>query len=330
MGSGAWNASTYSATQASLKASGRSTFGYTDNDLRNKPRSEWKAHENLDVHGVKLRESRDSDEHPTSLAISVLFDVTGSMTSIPRTFQTKLPDLFGLLMRKGYVEHPQVMFGGIGDAVSDRVPIQIGQWESDNRTDDMLSNILLEGAGGGQKFESYELSMYFMARHTSMDCLEKRDQKGYLFMLGDEMARDVSKDAVAQFIGDDGLEADIPLEEIVAELQEKFEVYFIIPTAASHGNDPEIREFWQNLFGERVLFLDDADLVCETIATAIGINEGTVDLSTAAEHLREQGSSETAIATVSSAVANVTKNAVARGTGNLPSANVNGSDVDRL
>ena len=29
--------------------------------------------------------------------------------------------------------------------------------------------------------------MYFMARHTSLDCHEKRGQRGYLFIIGDEL-----------------------------------------------------------------------------------------------------------------------------------------------
>ena len=59
------------------------------------------------------------------------------------------------------------MFGAIGDATCDRAPLQVGQFESDNRMDDDLGRILLEGGGGGQKTESYELAMYFMARHTA-------------------------------------------------------------------------------------------------------------------------------------------------------------------
>src|SRR5262249_27257806 len=125
--------------------------------------------------------------HPESLAITVLFDVTGSMLVVPERLQTKLPELYGLVLRKGYVEHPQVMFGAIGDATCDRVPLQVGQWETDNRAGDDLGNSCLEGGGGGQKTESYELAMYFMARHTAIDCYEKRGKRGYLFIVGDEL-----------------------------------------------------------------------------------------------------------------------------------------------
>ena len=93
----------------------------------------------------------------------------------------------GLLLRKGYLAHPQILIGGIGDATCDRAPLQVGQFESGIEIDEDLAKLWLEGGGGGQQTESYELAMYFMARHTSIDCLEKRGQRGYLFLIGDEM-----------------------------------------------------------------------------------------------------------------------------------------------
>ena len=100
------------------------------------------------------------------------------MRDVPRQLQQKLPQLLGLLLRKGYADDPQILFGAIGDATCDRAPLQVGQFESDNRMDDDLSRILLEGGGGGQKTESYELAMYFMARHTVTDCYAKRGKRG--------------------------------------------------------------------------------------------------------------------------------------------------------
>jgi hypothetical protein len=40
------------------------------------------------------------------------------------------------------------MFGAIGDAETDYVPLQVGQFESNNRMDDQLRGIALEGNGG--------------------------------------------------------------------------------------------------------------------------------------------------------------------------------------
>lgn len=326
MGSGRWSTDVYDATTTAARAAGRSSFDYSDTITRSAPRSSWKTHPSLDVHGVGVRESRDSEEHPTSLAISVLFDVTGSMGAVPRGLQAKLPDLFGLLLRKGYVEHPQILFGGIGDATCDRAPLQLGQFESDNRMDEQLGNILLEGGGGGQMRESYELAMYFMARHTALDCVEKRGRKGYLFIIGDELAyQKVSRREVQAVIGDE-LEAPIPLEQIVAELQEKFEVFYILPAGTSYAGSEEVLSFWRGLLRQNVIELDDLSAVCETIALTIGLGEGTIDLDEGLAHLAEIGSEAGDV--VGRALATVGGGRVARSA--VPAGPTASSPVTRL
>ncbi|GAA4491816.1 hypothetical protein GCM10023191_026330 [Actinoallomurus oryzae] len=284
MGSGNWSTDVFNANAHYRAANGISAFAYSDGGAR-------AVHEDLDPYGVTVRESRDSDEHPESLALAVLFDVTGSMLTVPRTLQSKLPDLLGLLMRKGYVEHPQILFGAVGDATCDRAPLQVGQFESDNRMEDDLGKILLEGGGGGQMTESYELAMYFMARHTAMDCLEKRGRRGYLFLIGDELAYPkVKAREIGRVIGGEPGE-DVPLASIIAELKRKFEVYFIIPEGASHSRDGRLLDFWRGHLGQNVIRLDDLDAVCETIALTVGLAEDAVDLDEGLDHLREFGSS---------------------------------------
>ncbi|HUC56007.1 MAG TPA: hypothetical protein VMA95_01290, partial [Streptosporangiaceae bacterium] len=213
MGSGIWSTDVYDAAARYRAATGASAFAYSDSGAT-------KTHHDLDPLGV-TRESRDSAEHPQSVAIAVLFDVTGSMRLVPRALQAKLPQLLGLLLRHGYAENPQILFGAIGDATCDRAPLQIGQFESDNRMDDDLGKIMLEGGGGGQKTESYELALYFMARHTAIDCHEKRGKRGYLFIIGDEMAYSRLKhDEVKGVIGDT-LAQDFTTSSVVREVQRK-------------------------------------------------------------------------------------------------------------
>src|SRR5262249_29212858 len=134
----------------------------------------------------KIRESRDSADNPSSNAIMVWFDETGSMGGIPRVFQEKLPKLHGLLERKNYIVDPPICFGAFGDATCDTVPLQVGQFESGNEMEEDLARFVLEGNGGGQNTESYELPMYFSYYKTALDCFEKRKKKGYLFLSGDE------------------------------------------------------------------------------------------------------------------------------------------------
>ena len=184
MGSTRWSDDHYK-DRAKLRAeAGKDAFEY-DHEIKT-GQADRTVHEKMNPRGVQVRESRDSDAHPESHAVGVLFDVTGSMQTVPRILQANLPKLMGLLIHKGYLEHPQILIGAIGDATCDAAPLQVGQFESGIEIEEDLGKLFLEGGGGGQVTESYELAMYFMARHTAIDCLEKRGKRGYLFVIGDE------------------------------------------------------------------------------------------------------------------------------------------------
>lgn len=262
MGSGRWDASTYATTS-------RRAFSY-DSGLRSKPRSQWKVHPDLDPAGVTIRESRDSVEHPTSNAIAVLFDITGSMHRFPREVQAALPDLHQHLLQTNAVPDPQILFGSIGDAVWDRCPLQVGQFESDNRMDDHLGNIVLERGGGDGQQESYELAFYFLARHTSIDCFDKRGEKGIAFIFGDEKCYPEVKAAEVASIIDDGMQVNIPVDDIIAEAQKQWDIYFIIPAGTVNADNPLISGFWRNKLGaDHVLHLDSAENTCQLIGETI-------------------------------------------------------------
>jgi hypothetical protein len=287
MGYTHWNDSAFDARQNQRRATGTSAFTWHDH-LRESGAA--RVHPNMDPYRA-MRESRDSAAHPDSVAVGVIFDVTGSMGSVPRILQTRLGALMHTLISKGYLAHPQILFGGVGDAWTDAVPLQIGQFESGLEMDDDLGRIFLEGGGGGQIHESYELALYFFAHHTAIDCYEKRGHKGYLFTIGDEKPYPfVNRDQVQQLLGM-SLEADLPVEQVIAHLHRRYEHFHIIPTNTYHGRDPQVQRRWQELLGERVLLLADEAAVCETIALAIGLCEGTLtDLHAGTADLRAAGS----------------------------------------
>lgn len=299
MGYSHWSDAAYQARQKHRRTTNKTAFTYDDHV---RSTGVVRVHDNMNPHGV-TRESRDSDTHPDSVSIAVLFDVTGSMGSVPRVLQTKLGALMRVLIQRGYVEHPQVLFGAIGDAYCDAVPLQIGQFESGLEMDDELGKIYLEGGGGGQIYESYELGMYFCARHTTIDCYEKRGRKGYLFTIGDEKPYTVvRRQQVQEHIGD-ALEQDIPVERIVGEVLQRYEYFHIIPTNTSHGRNTEVQARWKELLGERVLMLEDEAAVCETIVLAIGLCEGTIDdLTSGADDLIHAGYDPNATATAATAL----------------------------
>jgi hypothetical protein len=157
--------------------------------------------------------------------------------------------------------------------------------------DSDLERILLEGGGGGQKTESYELAMYFMARHTSTDCLDKRGRRGYLFIIGDEMPYPAVKPReVSAWIGDK-LPQPVAVRNLVAQLTRRWDTYYILPAGASYAGDGQVLTSWRGLLGQNVIELADLDAVCETIALTVGLGEEAIDLAEGLADLRDAGSS---------------------------------------
>lgn len=285
MGGKAWDEDVFITQKKYRKTMGIADFDY-DAVIRNKPINEWQCHPDLDPRLIKgVRESRDSDASPESVALANIFDVTGSMGEIPVIFQDKLGKLMTMIIAKGALSYPHVLTGAVGDATCDHVPFQVSQFETDNLVDEQLRKIFVERGGGGQISESYGLAFYFAGWKTAIDCFEKRGKKGYLFVTGDEMPWPITTREQINAIFGDHAEADITIEEAIAKAQEKYEVFFIIATTGSNGRNPRVHNIWHKLLGERVLLLDDPALVCELIVSAISLIEGIADSDTMTDDL---------------------------------------------
>lgn len=225
--------------------------------------------------GVQFRESRDSAAHPESLAIGVFLDETGSMGSIPDMLvRHKLGNLMNTLIDHG-IPDASVLFGGIGDQYSDNSPLQVGQFESG--TDELnrwLTKIFLEGNGGGQSMESYSLAWLFFARHTSIDCFEKRNRKGFLFTIGDEgVHKALERDFLTDLLGY-RFHEDISAEQLLAEAQRMYHVFHLHVTETSVGGSGAIIDGWRKLLQERLILVEDYNNIAEIIASTVAVVMG--------------------------------------------------------
>lgn len=234
-------------------------------------------HDSLNPHGVKVRESRDSTDNPNSTPVIVSIDVTGSMGMIADVIARKgLGTLFeGILDRKP-ISDPHVMFMANGDANFDSVPLQVSQFEADNRIVEQLTQIYIEKGGGGNNFESYNLPWYFAAFHTEHDSIIKRGKRGYLFTIGDEEApADLTKDQIKRIIGDD-IDASLTTKDILELAQRKYNVFHVVIAEGNyaHSRPDAVRSSWANMLGQHVIWLEDHTKLAETIVSAIEVAEG--------------------------------------------------------
>jgi hypothetical protein len=234
-----------------------------------------KTHSNLDPKRISAKpfaklESRDSEEHPQSNPVLVCFDVTGSNYTRAVDAQKRLPNLMELLGR--YLPDPQVAVAANDDynSVGDQC-LQISDFESDNRVDEHIRSIRLTSEGGANDGESYDLMLYAAARKTTTDSVEKRGKKGYFFMYADEpIFTKVSANEVKSVFGD-VVQRDIPIAEIIEEVRRTWQLFVIYPI----GGYKHARNQYVELFGEEsVLDLQDANLICELIASTVGLYEG--------------------------------------------------------
>lgn len=200
----------------------------------------------------KIRESCDSEEHPKSYPIIIGLDVTGSMGQVPENLiKEAFPEIMKAVIEKG-VEHAQVCFVGIGDHYSDDAPIQVGQFEtSDELTEKWLKAIYIEGGGGGNNGESYQLAWYFAAFHTKTDAFEKRGIKGTLITIGDEPCHGAVSGSVLKQLFGEG-EGEMLTSELLKEVQKKWDIYHINVNDYANERYGSDRK-WRDLVGERMI-----------------------------------------------------------------------------
>ena len=207
----------------------------------------------------KVRESRDSDEHPESFPIIISLDVTGSMGLVPEWLvKHGFPEIMKKIMEEGIAD-PQVCFVGFGDDYCDRAPIQVGQFESsDELTEKWLTKIWLEGGGGGNGKEDSQLTYYFAAVHTVTDSFEKRGKKGCLITISDDSyGASTSHNTLQRHFGD--AEADMRISELLAEASKKWDIYHINLNDYLGGSE-RVKNSWKELLGEeRVITTENGE-----------------------------------------------------------------------
>lgn len=223
-----------------------------------------------------IREARDNEDSPQSTPIIIGLDVTASMGYLAEELALhSLNRAIMYLYENQPISCPQVMCCAIGDSKTDRIPLQVTQFESDIRIIKQLTGLYLEGGGGGNGGESYHLAWYFAANRTHTDCFEKRHRKGHLITIGDDLCHKTLTRAEIRRVFGDSVPYDLSDDELLAAAEKKYHVFHICIDKGMTGDDRNYAE-WNALMPGRVAAIGKKNISClaELIYALVSVAEG--------------------------------------------------------
>jgi hypothetical protein len=180
------------------------------------------------------------------------------------------------ILERKPVPDPHVMFMAVGDAWCDQAPLQVTQFETDIRIADQLTDFYIEGGGGGNNYESYNLPWYFAATRTKCDAILKRGKKGYLFTVGDEPPPPTLEAKHVQNIFSGGIQKNVSTLDLFAMASKTWEIFHIMIEEGSYyrSRPDKTKQAWQGLLGQQAIPLSDHTKLSEVIVSTLEVMEG--------------------------------------------------------
>lgn len=209
----------------------------------------------------------------SSSPILIWLDVTGSNIEFAKVTYDKAPMFYGQIEIQKYLDDFTLSVSAVGDAHSDSVPVQAAPFEKGLKVDEQLEKLYLEGGGGGQKQESYELAAYY----TLMHCDISEANVPFCFFIADEYPYfQIDPQQVQEHIGDTDV-GTLDSKEVFTELLDKFKgnVFVILNEYFGGGNkgaNKMIYEGWcQVLPSEHIIRVTEEKSVIDLIRGIIAM-----------------------------------------------------------
>lgn len=201
--------------------------------------------------------------------IVIAFDVTGSMGDAARVVYDKLPMFWGELVNKNYLPDPSVSFFAVGDTHSDSYPLQLCEFGEGIVLDKYIKKIYLEGGGGGQCSESYEMCAYYYAHCCSIP----NAKIPFFFFIGDEdYYKKLPASDIKKYCDKTYREREVSAASVFDALKSKWKNVFLLHKKYGMGQDAEIVGNWKRAIGnERVYNMDDPKAVVDMMLGIIAL-----------------------------------------------------------
>jgi hypothetical protein len=249
---------------------------------------------------VMGRESADTSTSPLNRTIhsdsksplTITLDVSGSNIEFARVAYDKAPMLYGQIEQKGYLDDFDLCFSAVGDATSDRAPLQVNEFAKGIAIDNTLKNIWLERGGGDGITESYELAAHFFANSCEMPNAEKP----FIFFIADEKPYEIVDGAQLEEVFGTTAES-YPSKDAFAKLFEVYKGNVFLLQNPYHGTEypdaattKEVKKAWVNCFGkdhaDNIIPIYEEKSVVDIILGVIAMATGKRDLESYLSDMR--------------------------------------------
>ncbi|MEI6118052.1 MAG: hypothetical protein WCP92_02055 [bacterium] len=234
--------------------------------------------------------------------VTIVFDETGSMDAFPKIFLDKAPMFHGQIEQQGYLKDFALSFCAIGDARNNEyAPLQVGDFEKGIKLDDILKKIELEGNGGGQQKETYELAAYYYLNHCEMPNADMP----FLFFIGDEgFYSKIPKSILKEYLGEKDCEEQ-DSKKIFAELNKKFQnnVFLFHRSYGQPSVDREVVAQWKEILPpEHLIHMKDDKSIVDLMLGVIAMVSNARNLDAYTADMKNRGQNTQRIAAVSNAL----------------------------
>ncbi len=178
-------------------------------------------------------------------------DITGSMASWPAEIFDRLPLLYQTLSQ--YRPDLAVSFAAVGDAESDRFPLQLTEFASGYELEQLLGGLFGEGGGNADPAESFGLLPYWYSTHATIP-VDLQEKPTFILFADVSMQPKVQAAHVAKLIGD--VVQDMDAIGLWKQLCKRWDVWFL----SRPGRLPEqqVDGQWAQAIGaDRIVHIPD-------------------------------------------------------------------------
>ena len=234
----------------------------------------------------------------TKSPVIVVLDVTGSNIGFARVVYDKLPMFYGQIEQKGYLKDFDISFCAVGDANTDMYPLQICDFAKGIELDSWIEKIVLEGNGGGQGMESYELAAYYLYKNTRF----KAGSEPIIFFIGDEKPYSTVDKSQAERFGIECHESGIKAFDLLRK-KVNDNVFMLLNKYASIRFDDDTISCWERLLApEHVIKIGEEKAIVDLMLGIISMTSSARTLETYRIDMLDRGQTQYRIEGVTSSL----------------------------